>query len=238
MRAYSTLDDGEKLFGAYSDGKSGRAKNSRSEIEKIQSWGYSALKINWKPVQDAEGYRIYCKEPGKSWKYVTQVANGETVSYIHTGRITGRNYTYYIRAYRTLDGKKVFGAYSDGKSGKAVPKQVKITKAKAQKGKAVLAWNKVNGASGYRIYYKNSENGKWHYVTPVSYTHLHVLGVSQGAFEKMEFLGEGCTWEEFQSGNYVIVNRQRDIPGNYYHPGDTVTVELGEGREMCIRDRL
>ena len=177
VRAYSTLDDGEKLFGAYSDGKSGRAKNSRSEIEKIQSWGYSALKINWKPVQDAEGYRIYCKEPGKSWKYVTQVANGETVSYIHTGRITGRNYTYYIRAYRTLDGKKVFGAYSDGKSGKAVPKQVKITKAKAQKGKAVLAWNKVNGASGYRIYYKNSENGKWHYVTQIgkgsttAYTH-------------------------------------------------------------------
>lgn len=59
----------------------------------------------------------------------------------------------------------------------------------------------------------------------------HVLGISQGAFEKMEFLGEGCTWEEFQSGDYVIVNRQRDVPGNYYHPGDTVTVELGEGQE-------
>ena len=58
-----------------------------------------------------------------------------------------------------------------------MPKQVKITKAKAQKGKAVLAWNKVNGASGYRIYYKNSENGKWHYVTQIgkgsttAYTH-------------------------------------------------------------------
>ena len=147
-------------------------------LKKVQTWGYNAVKLTWDRAENADGYRLYYAEKaGEPWKYVTQIANGETVSYIHTGRTTGKNYTYYVRAYTVEDGVKYFGSYSDGKSGKAVPKQVKITKAKAQKGKAALAWNKVNGASGYRIYYKNSENGKWHYVTQIgkgsttSYTH-------------------------------------------------------------------
>ena len=80
---------------------------------------------------------------------------------------TGQNYTYYVRAYCNVDGTKVFGAYSQGKTGKAVPKKAVITKATAGSKKVSLNWNKVNGASGYRIYYKTSENGKWHYVTQI-----------------------------------------------------------------------
>ena len=86
---------------------------------------------------------------------------------MHTGVTTGKVYTYYVRAYRNIDGAKVYGAYADGKSGKAVPKKAVIAKATAGDGKVTLNWNKVNGASGYRIYYKTSEDGEWHYVTQI-----------------------------------------------------------------------
>ena len=82
-----------------------------------------------------------------------------------------------------MDGQKAFGSYSAGKSGKSLPRQAKITKAREGKNQATLSWDKVNGASGYRIYYKNSENGKWHYVTQIgkgsttSYTHK---GIKEG----------------------------------------------------------
>lgn len=147
-------------------------------LKKVQTWGYNAVKITWDRVENADGYRLYYAEKaGEPWKYVTQIADGDATSYVHTGRTTGETYTYYMRAYTVEDGVKYFGAYSAGKSGKAVPKQVKIVKAKEGKNQATLSWDKVNGASGYRIYYKNSENGKWHYVTQIgkgsttAYTH-------------------------------------------------------------------
>ncbi|MEE0462743.1 leucine-rich repeat protein [Blautia hydrogenotrophica] len=183
LRAYHSLDDGEKLFGAYSAGKTGKTEASRAKINKVQSWGYNALKISWDALESADGYRLYYQEPGSAWKYVTQIADGDATSYVHTGRTTGKTYTYYVRGYRNVDGQKAFGSYSAGKSGKSLPRQAKITKAREGKNQATLSWDKVNGASGYRIYYKNSENGKWHYVTQIgkgsttSYTHK---GIKEG----------------------------------------------------------
>ena len=97
-----------------------------------------------------------------------EICNPDWKYFLCTTRVTtGQNYTYYVRAYCNVDGTKVFGAYSQGKTGKAVPKKAVITKATAGSKKVSLNWNKVNGASGYRSYYKTSENGKWHYVTQI-----------------------------------------------------------------------
>lgn len=146
-------------------------------ISKAQTWGYNGIKVTWDELYGADGYRVYYKSGNSSWKYLTQT--GDT-SYVHTGVTTGKTYTYYVRGYRNVDGEKVFGSYSKGKEGKAVPRQAKIKKGTAGSKKATLTWDKVNGASGYRIYYKNSENGEWHYVTQIgkgsttSYTHKNL----------------------------------------------------------------
>ena len=153
----------------------------KANINKVQTWGYSSVKLTWDRVENADGYRLYYAEaPGTPWKYIAQIKDGDTISYVHTGRTTGKTYTYYMRAYRMEDGRQYFGAYSAGKSGKALPRQVKITEASAGKNQAAICWERVNGANGYRIYYKNSENGKWHYVTQIgkgtttSYVHKGV----------------------------------------------------------------
>ncbi|MFR1114673.1 MAG: hypothetical protein ACLSEX_15445, partial [Blautia sp.] len=162
----------------------------KSVIRKVQKWGYNAVKITWDPVEGADGYRLYYKEQTGPWKYVTQIANGQTTSYVHEGLVTGRTYTYYMRAYKVIDGQKVFGAYSDGVSGKALPRQVQITKAAGASKSVVLNWGRINGASGYRVYYKTSENGAWQYVAQIgkggttTYTHKN-LKKGQKVYYKM-----------------------------------------------------
>ncbi len=63
----------------------------------------------------------------------------------------------------------------------------------------------------------------------------HVLGINQGAFEKMGFLDSSFTWQEFIQGDYVIVSASIDGFGGYSEPGDTVTLELGgQKREFQV----
>ncbi len=73
-------------------------------------------------MESADGYRLYYQEPGSAWKYVTQIADGDATSYVHTGRTTGKTYTYYVRGYRNVDGQKAFGSYSAGKE-REIPAQ-------------------------------------------------------------------------------------------------------------------
>ncbi len=68
---------------------------------------------------------------------------------------------FRVRAYVTIDGKKVYGAWSSYCT--YVP-QAKTTKLKfITKSTATLKWKKVNGAASYDIYYKTSAStsAKW-----------------------------------------------------------------------------
>lgn len=159
---------GAPVYSKYVTNLKAQAVPQRSVIQKVQTWGYNAVKVTWDKVSGASGYRLYYKtSPNGTYHYVTQIGSGSTTSYVHTGRTTGQTYYYLMRAYRTVNGKQVFGSYSAMVSGKAVPKKTVITKAVAGSRKVTLTWNKVSGASGYRIYYKTSEDGAWNYVTQV-----------------------------------------------------------------------
>lgn len=61
----------------------------------------------------------------------------------------------------------------------------------------------------------------------------HVMGIDKQTFAKMIFEEADMTWEEFQSGNYVIVGTGVSHYGwgTYYDPGDKVTLEVGNGKE-------
>ncbi|MFR7479033.1 MAG: fibronectin type III domain-containing protein [Acutalibacteraceae bacterium] len=70
------------------------------------SSGKSA-RLSWQAVPGASGYVVYVRS-GSSWKRVSSVKG---TSYTQSGLIKGRTYTYTVRAYRTVKGKNVYGAY-------------------------------------------------------------------------------------------------------------------------------
>ena len=133
---------------------------------KAVSAAYNKVKISWKKVSGATGYEVY-QYNNKTKKY-TKTATVKGTSYTKSGLKTGTKYTYKVRAYKTLNGKTVYSAYTKAVSAKPVP--AKVTKVKAvnkSKKTAKITWKKVTGASGYRVYRATKKNGKYKLVKTI-----------------------------------------------------------------------
>ncbi len=78
------------------------------------------MNVTWKSVNGAEGYQVYRKTAGGSYKEIAAVSGRETTAYRDTGLTTGTVYTYTVRAVYTLGGEKQLGDYvKSGITGKS-----------------------------------------------------------------------------------------------------------------------
>ena len=91
------------------------------------------LKISWKKAQidtdyatlksgktaDVSGYQIVCATNKSFTKgKVTKTVSAKTLSKTITGLTKGKTYYVKVRAYKTVNGKKIYGLYSSVKSKK------------------------------------------------------------------------------------------------------------------------
>ena len=115
VRAYR-LVDGNYYFGAYSPVVSAKAKPATPASFKAGKSTRTKVKVSWKAVTGASGYRIY-RSTSKTGGFsrIKTVKSGASTSYV---KKTTRNKTYYykMRAYTTVNGKKVWGAYTTVKA--------------------------------------------------------------------------------------------------------------------------
>ena len=58
----------------------------------------------------------------------------------------------------------------------------------------------------------------------------HVMGLNPAAFARMQFLEGKYTYEDFSSGDYVIIGDAPHGLGEYYETGDTVELRLPGGK--------
>lgn len=146
-------------YGAASDVISGKTTLLATSVT-LASADYNAVDISWKAVDGAQGYVISCSA-GTSGSYNTIeiITSGNTTSFKNTGLTAGTAYYYRIRAYRTVNGVKVYSSYSEGQSVKPIPKQPTVSASSVSYNGIKLTWNKINGANGYVIYRATSSNG-------------------------------------------------------------------------------
>lgn len=125
----------------------------------VASTAYNKVKLTWEGVDGATGYRIYRSTSKTSgFTKIKSITSNSKVTYTNSGIACGTTYYYKVRAYRLIDGVYYFGEYSPVVSGKAVPAAPgALSVAKASKKKVTISWNKVSGASGYRIYRSKSK---------------------------------------------------------------------------------
>lgn len=86
----------------------------KAVIKKAAASGTKAIKISWKKDKKATGYQIqYClkKSFKKGVKTVNIKKNGVVSKKINNLK-AGKNYFLRVRAYKVIDGKKAYGAYS------------------------------------------------------------------------------------------------------------------------------
>ena len=79
--------------------------------------GKKQATLKWKKISNADGYVVY-RATSKSGKYtvVSTIKKRSTVSYTNKKLTSKRTYYYKVRAYRTVNGKKVYSSYSKVKS--------------------------------------------------------------------------------------------------------------------------
>jgi hypothetical protein len=123
-------------------------------IKASTSWNSCTLR--WNRINNAQSYILYRKT--NSGKYAKiKTLNANTTSYKDTKITIENKYSYVIRASR-----KTSSGYIYSPTSKAVTVKPNLlrpsTKLKTLKGKQILSWKKVPGATGYVLYQKKGND--------------------------------------------------------------------------------
>ena len=149
---------------------------------KATSNSYNSIKLTWnKTVNGANGYAVY-RSTSKDGKYTLRktITSKNTIEFTDTGLDTNTTYYYKVRAYRMIADKKKYGSYSEIVCAKPVLSKTTITVSSTSK-KATIKWNKVLGASGYKVYSATSSNGTYSLkktitsINTLSYTNTNLV---------------------------------------------------------------
>ena len=149
---------------------------------KATSNSYNSIKLTWnKTVNGANGYAVY-RSTSKDGKYTLRktITSKNTIEFTDTGLDTNTTYYYKVRAYRMIADKKKYGSYSEIVCAKPVLSKTKITVSSKSK-KATIKWNKVLGASGYKVYSATSSDGTYSLkktitsINTLSYTNTNLV---------------------------------------------------------------
>ena len=149
---------------------------------KATSNSYNSIKLTWnKTVNGANGYAVY-RSTSKDGKYTLRktITSKNTIEFTDTGLDTNTTYYYKVRAYRMIADQKKYGSYSEIVCAKPVLSKTTITVSSTSK-KATIKWNKVLGASGYKVYSATSSNGTYSLkktitsINTLSYTNTNLV---------------------------------------------------------------
>ena len=149
---------------------------------KATSNSYNSIKLTWnKTVNGANGYAVY-RSTSKDGKYTLRktITSKNTIEFTDTGLDTNTTYYYKVRAYRMIADQKKYGSYSEIVCAKPVLSKTTITVSSTSK-KATIKWNKVLGASGYKVYSATSSDGTYSLkktitsINTLSYTNTNLV---------------------------------------------------------------
>ncbi|MCR5793494.1 MAG: hypothetical protein K6G65_10025 [Lachnospiraceae bacterium] len=129
---------------------------------------YNSLKITWKKISGANGYKLYRKS-GTTYKLIKTLSGETNCSYIDTKLTCGKTYNYIVRAYQTLGGVKILGNASiKGKDATPKPPKPEKLTLKNSGHYIKVKWSKVKGCHGYLIYRRTGTKGSFTRIKTIS----------------------------------------------------------------------
>ncbi len=86
------------------------AKVKKLKKQKVKA---KSVTLKWKKVKGASGYEIVrAKKKNGNYKVVKTIKKASKVKFTNKKLSSGKTYYYKVRAYKTVNGEKVYGAYS------------------------------------------------------------------------------------------------------------------------------
>lgn len=160
VRAYLRLSGGNK-YSAFSSVKSADFSIPATAWNDFKIKSYKTIRLSWKK-KAVDGYQVY-RKTGKGKYRCIQTLKGKSSTTLKDMTVKpGRAYTYRIRGYVTVNGKRYYAPYTPTKTAKlkmAVP-QLKKASASGKK-KIKLTWKRDSKADGYFIYRSSSKKGRY-----------------------------------------------------------------------------
>ena len=85
----------------------------------------------------------------------------------------------------------------------------------------------------YEEYWSDYEKEMWNQTKESNTINVHFLGISEAVFNKLEWKEDTCSWEDFKTGSYVIVDYYGEDTGkpvSYYNIGDKFEMAYQNGQ--------
>ncbi len=118
----------------------------------------NSISLSWDKVAGAEGYVVYrYDDEAKEWK---RVSKQKAETYTSTGLEAGKSYKFAVRSYFTYNGTETKCPTYPTLISSTTPATVNFTLT-TKSNSVTLNWSKVDGATGYYLYYKDSSDGSW-----------------------------------------------------------------------------
>ena len=166
--------NGNTVSGFNSNGWSKKYTPAAPTISKLENTS-GGIKISWNKIAGVYGYRLYYKTSSGGWK---RFKDTTATSFTDSGVSPNRTETYTIRCI-DKNGNTVSGFYSKGWSKKYTPVAPTITRLSNTSKGVSVAWNKIAGVYGYRLYRKY-DGGSWTKVKDTTSTSFTDSGAKKG----------------------------------------------------------
>ncbi len=146
----------KKAFASYCDTKGTTATYiATPQITKVENVA-KGTKVTWNKVEGAYKYRLFYKrEDGKGWKTIT---NTTSTSYTHQPLENGAKFTYTVRVLNAYN-QYCSGYNSDGVDNTFLSYPV-LSSVQSTNDGLKVSWKKVEGATDYKVYVKQSNGWK------------------------------------------------------------------------------
>lgn len=146
--------NGKSYKGGYdANGVSAVPKLSVPQLIGTSSAATDCITVKYGSVSGADGYIIYRKTYDADYKKIAEVTKPNITSYTDKTALCGNAFTYTVKAYRNVNGKKVYSGYnSTGIQGRAIV-SAPVIKSTSVSGKGiVITLNPDSRISYYNIY--------------------------------------------------------------------------------------
>jgi len=165
---------------------------------------YDHMRIYWDKMNGVDGYEIY-RSTSKNGTF-TKIASLDADAaspYKDAGLTHNKAYYYKMRTYAVVDGVKVYSAYSDvkGMTTRVTAPTIKEI-LKTNYTTLTIKWNKIAGATGYKVYRSTSENGEYERIATL------------GGNDTLSYKDTGRTCGKVY---YYKVRAYRTVDGEKYH---------------------
>ncbi len=150
---HSAVEGGDDYIGEIKNPSSITTRLDKGVITELISTGYKSIKLTWKKVNGAEGYRVYRSTNGKDFGMIKDITDTKVLTYTADDLVCGMTYYYKVCAYNKVGNKPVLGAESAAKAVTVLPSAPTVSSVKAISRTGIaIKWTKVDGADSYTVY--------------------------------------------------------------------------------------